>query len=175
MLFINLEESEDDVRANAAAVDIDLSDVHFLDLSSDSDVFTEEQSYDIFAPNEVEQEPLTQAITNRVESLDRSATEFADAVRQEVEANDTSIVMIDGIDGYKLSLRDDDERMLIRKLHTLCRYLKNAGVTVSSSTKSTLSQVNFRRSRPESATSPTTSSSSATSKRRARCGRPSAF
>ncbi|WP_227357074.1 ATPase domain-containing protein [Haladaptatus salinisoli] len=337
-LFVNLEESEDDVRANAAAVDIDLSDVHFLDLSPDSDVFTEEQSYDIFTPSEVEQEPLTQAITDRVESLDpdrvfidpltrlrhltsdeyqfrkqvialmyylkeqgatilftsqhsdetsdddlqyitdgtielehasygrtitvpkfrgssvndgvhamriesggisvspglsldassrsfdleplssgvpeldellhggiergtitilsgptgvgkttvgtqfmkeaagrgersviymfeetsatfferseainipvsrmqeqdsltveevesldRSATEFADTVRQEVEANDTSIVMIDGIDGYKLSLRDDDERMLISKLHTLCRYLKNAGVTV---------------------------------------------
>ncbi|WP_303645369.1 ATPase domain-containing protein, partial [Haladaptatus sp. W1] len=44
--------------------------------------------------------------------------------------NDTSIVMIDGIDGYKLSLRDDDDRVLVRKLHTLCRYLKNMGITV---------------------------------------------
>jgi circadian clock protein KaiC len=73
-LFVDLEESEDGIRANVAAVDIDLSDVHFLDLSPDSGVFTEEQSYDVFAPNEVEQEPLTQAITDRVESLAPTAS-----------------------------------------------------------------------------------------------------
>ncbi len=73
-LFVNLEESEDGIRANAAAVDIDLSDVHFLDLSPDSGVFTEEQYYHVFAPNEVEQELLTQAITDRVESLAPTAS-----------------------------------------------------------------------------------------------------
>ncbi|WP_435157307.1 ATPase domain-containing protein [Haladaptatus sp. DFWS20] len=338
VLFVNLEESADDIRDNAATLDIDLSDVHFLDLSPDSDVFVDEQSYDIFSPSEVEQEPLTTAITDRVEAiepdrvfidpltklrhltsdeyqfrkqviafmhylkeqsatvlftsqhsdessdddlqymtdgtiqlehsthgrtirvpkfrgssvnegdhamrieqgglsvfpeiaptehsrtfeiesvssgvpevdellhgglergtisilsgptgvgkttvgtqfmkeaagrgersvmymfeetletfrersqninipvkrmqeqgaleveemkpLDCSATEFAYRVRKEVEENDTSIVMIDGIDGYKLSLRDDDDRVLVRKLHSLCRYLKNMGVTV---------------------------------------------
>ncbi|WP_266080066.1 ATPase domain-containing protein [Haladaptatus caseinilyticus] len=338
VLFVNLEESADDIRDNASTLDIDLSDVHFLDLSPDSDVFVDEQSYDIFTPSEVEQEPLTTAITDRVESidpdrvfidpltrlrhltsdeyqfrkqviafmhylkeqgatvlftsqhsdessdddlqymtdgtielehsshgrtisvpkfrgssvnegdhamrigqgglsvypeisptehsrsfeiesvssgipevdellhgglergtisilsgptgvgkttvgtqfmkeaagrgersvmymfeetletfrersqtinipvkrmqeqgaleveemkpLDCSATEFAYRVRKEVEENDTSIVMIDGIDGYKLSLRDDDDRVLVRKLHSLCRYLKNMGVTV---------------------------------------------
>ncbi|WP_049972233.1 ATPase domain-containing protein [Haladaptatus cibarius] len=338
VLFVNLEESAEDIRDNASTLDIDLSDVHFLDLSPDSDVFVDEQSYDIFTPSEVEQEPLTQAITERVESidpdrvfidpltrlrhltsdeyqfrkqviafmhylkeqgatvlftsqhsdessdddlqymtdgtielensthgrtisvpkfrgssvnegdhamriktgglavypeisptnhsrtfeiesvssgvpevdqllhgglergtisilsgptgvgkttvgtqfmkeaagrgersvmymfeetletfrersetinipvkrmqeqgaleveemkpLDRSATEFAHRVRKDVEENDTSIVMIDGIDGYKLSLRDDNERVLVRKLHSLCRYLKNMGVTV---------------------------------------------
>ncbi|WP_423746255.1 ATPase domain-containing protein (plasmid) [Haladaptatus sp. SPP-AMP-3] len=338
VLFVNLEESEDDIRDNASTLDIDLSDVHFLDLSPDSDVFVDEQSYDIFTPSEVEQEPLTQAITERVESidpdrvfidpltrlrhltsdeyqfrkqviafmhylkeqgatvlftsqhsdessdddlqymtdgtielehsaygrtirvpkfrgssvnegdhamritdggiavfpelnpanhsgkfelesissgvpevdqllhggfergtitilsgptgvgkttvgtqfmkeaagrgersvmymfeemletfrerseninipvrqmeeqgslsveemkpLDCSATEFAHRVRTDVEENDTSIVMIDGIDGYKLSLRDDDEHVLVRKLHTLSRYLKNMGITV---------------------------------------------
>ncbi|EFW92988.1 putative circadian clock protein, KaiC [Haladaptatus paucihalophilus DX253] len=338
VLFVNLEESEDDIRDNASTLDIDLSNVHFLDLSPDSDVFVDEQSYDIFTPSEVEQEPLTQAITERVESidpdrvfidpltrlrhltsdeyqfrkqviafmhylkeqgatvlftsqhsdessdddlqymtdgtielehsaygrtisvpkfrgssvnegnhamritdggiavfpelnpanhsgefelesissgvpevnqllhggfergtitilsgptgvgkttvgtqfmkeaagrgersvmymfeetletfrerseninipvrrmeeqgslsveemkpLDCSATEFAHRVRTDVEENDTSIVMIDGIDGYKLSLRDDDDRVLVRKLHTLCRYLKNMGITV---------------------------------------------
>ncbi|MCO8246273.1 MULTISPECIES: ATPase domain-containing protein [unclassified Haladaptatus] len=338
VLFVNLEESEDDIRDNASTLDIGLSDVHFLDLSPNSDVFVDEQSYDIFTPSEVEQEPLTQAITDRVESidpdrvfidpltrlrhltsndyqfrkqviafmhylkeqgatvlftsqhsdessdddlqymtdgtielehtahgrtinvpkfrgssvnegdhamriqdggiavypeltpgeysnefeldaissgvpevdqllnggfergtitilsgptgvgkttvgtqfmkeaagrgersvmymfeetletfrersqninipvkqmeeqgaltveemkpLDCSATEFAYRVRKDVEDNDTSIVMIDGIDGYKLSLRDDDDRVLVRKLHTLCRYLKNMGITV---------------------------------------------
>ncbi|WP_231186772.1 ATPase domain-containing protein [Haladaptatus sp. DYF46] len=69
VLFVNLEESEDDIRDNASTLDIDLSDVHFLDLSPDSDVFVDDQSYDIFTPSEVEQEPLTQAITDRVESI----------------------------------------------------------------------------------------------------------
>jgi circadian clock protein KaiC len=69
VLFVNLEESEDDIRKNAATLGIDLSDVHFLDLSPDSDVFVDEQSYDIFSPSEVEQEPLTQEITECVESL----------------------------------------------------------------------------------------------------------
>ncbi|WP_458209548.1 ATPase domain-containing protein [Haladaptatus sp. NG-SE-30] len=338
VLFVNLEESGKDIRTNAETVGIDLSDVHFLDLSPDSDVFVEDRSYDIFTPSEVEQEPLTKAITERVESLDPdrvfidpltrlryltsdeyqfrkqviafmhylkeqgatilftsqhsdessdddlqymtdgtieldhsshgrtisipkfrgsstldgdhtmriesdgvsiypefsptdysrsfdmepspsgvpeidellhggldrgtvtiisgptgvgkttagtqfmkeaaeqgehsvifmfeeiretftersesidipvrrmeengsltiseiesldySATEFASRVRQQVEEEDTNIVMIDGIDGYKLSLQNDDERELVRKLHTLCRYLKNMGVTV---------------------------------------------
>ncbi len=338
VLFVNLEESESDIRDNALTLGIDLSDVHFLDLSPDSDVFVDDQSYDIFTPSEVEQEPLTEAITERVESLDPdrvfidpitrlrhltsdeyhfrkqviafmhylkeqgatvlftsqhsdessdddlqymtdgtielkhsshgrticvpkfrgssvnggthamrisdgglsvfptlapterdaefeiesvssgvpevdellhgglergtisilsgptgvgkttigtqfmkeaagrgersvmymfeetletfrqrsrsinipvrqmqeqgsleveemkpldcSATEFAYRVRKEVEENDTDIVMIDGIDGYKLSLRVDDERVLVRKLHSLSRYLKNRGVTV---------------------------------------------
>jgi circadian clock protein KaiC len=34
------------------------------------------------------------------------------------------------LQGYKLSVRGQDEQMLIRKLHSLCRYLKDMGVTV---------------------------------------------
>jgi circadian clock protein KaiC len=36
--------------------------------------------------------------------------------------------MIDGIDGYKLSIRGSQDD-LIRELHTLCRHLKSEGVT----------------------------------------------
>ena len=64
-----------------------------------------------------------------VEALQLSATAFAHQVRREVEENDTRIVMIDGIEGYKQALRDEDEE-LTRELHSLCRYLKNMGVTV---------------------------------------------
>ncbi|MFD1512755.1 ATPase domain-containing protein [Halomarina rubra] len=64
-----------------------------------------------------------------VEALRLSATEFAHMVRQEVEENDTSIVMIDGVEGYKQALRDEDDE-LARELHSVCRYLKNMGVTV---------------------------------------------
>lgn len=64
-----------------------------------------------------------------IEALELSATEFAHRVREEVEEHDTKIVMIDGVEGYKQALRDTDED-LVRELHSICRYLKNMGVTV---------------------------------------------
>ncbi|MFC6724579.1 ATPase domain-containing protein [Halobium palmae] len=64
-----------------------------------------------------------------IEALQLSATEFAHRVREEVEENDTQIVMIDGVEGYKQALRDTDSD-LVRELHSICRYLKNMGVTV---------------------------------------------
>jgi len=66
---------------------------------------------------------------DEVEPLQRSAQEFAQDVRDEVEEHDSQIVMIDGVDGYRMSLHGDDEK-LTRRLHSLCRYLKNMGVTV---------------------------------------------
>nr|WP_267899447.1 ATPase domain-containing protein [Halorientalis pallida] len=59
----------------------------------------------------------------------QSAEEFAQRVRREVEENGTEVVMIDGIDGYTLSIQGE-QTALRRKLHALCRYLKNVGVTV---------------------------------------------
>jgi circadian clock protein KaiC len=61
-----------------------------------------------------------------------SAEEFAASVRSEVEERDTSLIMIDGIEGYQLALGGDgeDENELTRKLHSLNRYLQNEGVTV---------------------------------------------
>ncbi len=64
-----------------------------------------------------------------VEPLSRSSDEFAQMVRQEVEDRDARLVMIDGTAGYRLSITGD-ESVLVRELHTLCRYLKNMGVTV---------------------------------------------
>ena len=49
-------------------------------------------------------------------------------VRDEVEDEGADIVMIDGISGYRLTLRGEDETML-QQMHALGRYLKNAGVT----------------------------------------------
>ncbi len=64
-----------------------------------------------------------------VEPIKRSAVEFVDMVRREVETNETDIVMIDGIEGYTLSLRDERQD-LVERLQALCRYLKNRGITV---------------------------------------------
>jgi len=62
-----------------------------------------------------------------VEPLVRSAEEFSQHVLSEVEAHDPSVVFIDGIAGYKISLQGDDQR-LVRRLHGLTRVLKNRNV-----------------------------------------------
>jgi len=62
-----------------------------------------------------------------IEALQFSPDEFANLVREDVEKNGTRAVMIDSISGYKLSMRGDN---LNERLHALCRYLQNVGVTV---------------------------------------------
>jgi len=64
-----------------------------------------------------------------VEPLTIQPEEFASRVRREVEENDTRVVMIDGIQGYRVSIQGDRED-LVRKIHALGRYLRNMGVTV---------------------------------------------
>ena len=74
---------------------------------------------------------LTAAETLAVEAVEPvtiSPDEFASAVRTEVETHGTKLVMIDGISGYRLSMRGDDDN-IVTELHSLCRYLKNMGVT----------------------------------------------
>jgi len=63
-----------------------------------------------------------------VEPVTISPDEFATEIRAEVETNDTEVVVIDGISGYRLSMRGDDDD-IVRELHSLCRYLTNMGVT----------------------------------------------
>jgi circadian clock protein KaiC len=55
--------------------------------------------------------------------------QFAGQIKQEVEENDTQLVMIDGIDGYRNSLQTTDKKVL-EELHALGRYLRNNGVTL---------------------------------------------
>ncbi|SIQ84476.1 circadian clock protein KaiC [Haladaptatus litoreus] len=64
-----------------------------------------------------------------IEPVKRSSVEFSNMVRREVETHETDIVMIDGIEGYNLSLRDD-RLNLVETMQALCRYLKSMGVTV---------------------------------------------
>lgn len=108
-----------------------------------------------------------------IEALRLSATEFAHQVREEAEEKDTKIVMIDGVEGYKQALRDADEE-LVRELHSICRYLKNMGVTVVSMNEMRRSSGSSGSPRRGSPISRTTSSSSSTSRSTAGCGRRSA-
>lgn len=63
----------------------------------------------------------------QIEPLQMTPDEFAHMVRHEVEDNDTRIVMIDSISGYRLSMQGDD---LIKHLHIQTKYLRMKGVTV---------------------------------------------
>jgi len=63
-----------------------------------------------------------------VEPLEHSPQEFGRMVRRAVEDDGAEIVMIDGIAGYRLTLRGSEDSML-KEMHTLGRYLKNMGVT----------------------------------------------
>jgi circadian clock protein KaiC len=63
-----------------------------------------------------------------MDALALSPQEFASIVRRDVADNDTRIVMLDGIAGYRLTL-DGETEMLLQRLHALGRYLKNTGVT----------------------------------------------
>ena len=65
-LFINLEEDIEDLKANAAALGFDTDAIDFLDLSPSADAFTNDQSYEVFSPEEVEREPLTDRIVEGV-------------------------------------------------------------------------------------------------------------
>ena len=110
VMFVNLEESEQDIRENAATLGIDLGAVNFLDLSPDSDVFVDDQSYDIFSPSEVEQEPLTQAITDRVEAIEPDR------------------VFIDPL--TKLRHLTSGEYQFRKQVIAFMRYLKEQGATI---------------------------------------------
>ena len=63
-----------------------------------------------------------------VEPLSISPDEFATRVRSQVEERDAEFVVIDGVSGYRLSIRGDESE-LIRELHALGRYLKRMGVS----------------------------------------------
>lgn len=62
-----------------------------------------------------------------VEPLAYDPDRFALMVRQEVETRGTRVVMIDSLSGYKQSMRGEN---LQARVHALCRYLVNMGVTV---------------------------------------------
>jgi circadian clock protein KaiC len=62
-----------------------------------------------------------------VEPMQYSANEFAKEVRREVEENDTKIIVLDSVSGYELMMKDEE---VTRAIYSLCRYLKNQGVTV---------------------------------------------
>ncbi|MBV8489720.1 MAG: recombinase RecA, partial [Candidatus Eremiobacteraeota bacterium] len=61
-----------------------------------------------------------------IEALRYGPDEFANMVRSDVESAGTRLVMIDSVSGYRLSVSGTE---LQTRIHALCRYLKNVGIT----------------------------------------------
>ncbi|MEC4885416.1 MAG: ATPase domain-containing protein [Scytonema sp. PMC 1070.18] len=80
-LYITLGEPAEQIRANAKSLHIDAQAISFLDLSPNTEFFTQIQTYDIFSPAEVEREPTTKRILEEVQAL-RPKRVFLDAVTQ---------------------------------------------------------------------------------------------
>lgn len=80
-LFINLGESESDIRQDAKAFGFDIEDISFLDLSPSSDFFSESESYTIFPSEAVEDESVTKDITQEVLDLEPKRV-FVDPLTQ---------------------------------------------------------------------------------------------
>ncbi|TVP54428.1 MAG: recombinase RecA [Halomonadaceae bacterium] len=62
-----------------------------------------------------------------IEPLHYNPDQFSARVRDEVENKGTRIVLLDSLSGYRQSVRGQD---LQERVHALCRYLVNMGVTV---------------------------------------------
>lgn len=116
-LFVNLEESMEDLRANAAALGFDVESVAFLDLSPSAEVFTEDRSYEVFSAAEVEQEPLTAEITERVREVEPAR------------------VVVDPITQFRYLTSDDYQ--FRKQVVGFMRFLKREGATVMFTTQET--------------------------------------
>jgi circadian clock protein KaiC len=78
-LLITLESNEAQLRADAAAQELDLSGVAVLDLSPTREFFAQNRAYDIFSPADVERDPTTQQIVDSIQQL-KPARVFVDAI-----------------------------------------------------------------------------------------------
>src|SRR5262245_5812812 len=68
-LFVTFAEAEPQIRADADILGLSLADVSFLDLTPGADAFTDMQTYDIFTPAEIEKDPITKLISEKIEQV----------------------------------------------------------------------------------------------------------
>lgn len=68
-LFVTLSEPEAKIRKNSESIGMNLEGIAFLDLSPTEEFFAKEEAYDIFAPAEVERQPMTQKIIAEIEAI----------------------------------------------------------------------------------------------------------
>ncbi len=109
-LLITMAEPEAKLRRNAAALHLGLDGIEVLDLGPTSELFAENQHYDLFSPAEVERTPTTQKIVDTIESRRPQR------------------VIIDGMTHFRYLVTDEQE--FRRQSLSFLRFLTEAGATV---------------------------------------------
>ena len=116
-LFVAFEEPAGDIHENAAALGFDLDGVEILDLSPDASRFLDEAQYSVFAPDEVDDESVTDRIVAAVEVTDPDRV-FVDPLTQ-------------------LQYLSPDDYQFRQEVAGLMSYLENRGATVLFTTQPT--------------------------------------
>jgi circadian clock protein KaiC len=80
-LMISFSQPERNVRADAGSIGLDIGAAKILDLTAPAETFSENETYDIFSPAEVELEPMTAQISKDIRDL-RPARIFVDSFGQ---------------------------------------------------------------------------------------------
>lgn len=109
-LFVHGEESAAELRANAAQFDVDTTGMEFLDLGPDSDFFTEDPSYDLVDPADIEDRRYTRAIHTAIREIDPDR------------------IVIDPI--TQLRYIETSDHHYRKRILSFMRFLKERGVTV---------------------------------------------
>ena len=118
-LFINLEEELADLTANASALGFDVDSIEFLDASPTAEMFTENETYDVFDASDVEQESLVDTVVETVEEIEPDR------------------VVIDPLTQFRYLT--SDEYQFRKQSIGLMRFLKRASATVLFTTQETAS------------------------------------
>lgn len=113
VVYIHGEETKDDIITNARQLDINLEDVIFLDLGPDTDFFTEDISYDLVDPADLDSE------------------RFADDIKDTIDGYDPNRIFIDPITQLQYLERDDYQYR--KRLLALMRFLRKRNTTVLAS------------------------------------------
>lgn len=110
VLSIHGEESRSELLTSAAAVGIDLEGASFLDLGPESEYFTDEQTYDLVDPGEIERDKYTQEIYGAIRDVDPDR------------------VVVDPITQLRYVQSSDGQ--FRRQILSFIRFLKEEGITV---------------------------------------------
>lgn len=110
VLYIHGEESRDDLCINAEELGINLDGADFLDLGPESEFFSQERTYDLVDPQDVEYE------------------NYITDIRDAVEEVDPNRVLIDPIS--QLQYVETTEYQFRKRMIAFMRFLKDRGTTV---------------------------------------------
>lgn len=80
-LFIGFQESDEQLKANASNIGLNVVGVTFLNLAPNEDFFTKQEKYDVFASSEVEDGPLAGTIVDVVDRV-KPKRVFVDSLTQ---------------------------------------------------------------------------------------------